>query len=263
MKLEERKKKEMEYHDKLRSLKESDPEYKFLTSNKKFYSVVRSSISFVDEWLKARCQGKRVLDYACGNGGYVIFSAKNGANAVGIDISPVSIENSKKNAIREGVDKNTSFSVMDAEALQFDNDYFDVICETGVLHHLNLKKAYSELARVLKPDGEMICAEGLRHNPFFHLYRKMTPHLRTKWEAEHILGRADLELAKRYFGEIEIKFFHFATLAAVPFRNLPKFDLILNTLEAVDLVLLKIPLLKWWAWQAVFVLSQPNKSLFK
>lgn len=261
--MENRKIIEKEFHDMLREerLKQDKSKYEYLTSNKKFYSIVRSSRSFVDKWLRQRCQGKdvkaKVLDYACGNGNYAILAAKNGANAIGIDISPVSIENSNQNAILEGVDKNTSFFVMDAESLQFDNDYFDIICESGVLHHLNLQNAYSELARVLKPDGEVICA----HNPVIHLYRKMTPHLRTKWEAEHILRKKDLEMAKRYFGKIETRFFHLAALGAVLFRNLPGFDTILAMLEAVDSVLLQLPFLKWQAWQVVFVLSQPNKSL--
>jgi len=266
MNLEERKKKEKEYHDKVRSIESigrSDPEYDFYTSNKKFYCIARSSRSFVDEWLRQRCQGKKVLDYACGDGRSAISAAKNGANVIGIDISAVSIENSRRNAIREGVDKNTFFFVMDAEALEFNDDYFDIIYENGVLHHLDLEKAYSELARVIKPDGEIICTEALRHNPFTHLYRKMTPHLRTKWEAEHILGRAELELAKRYFGKVEVKFFHLATLAAVPFRNSRLFNCMLEILDKVDSVLLGLPLIKWWAWQVVFVLSQPNKSLFE
>ncbi len=110
-------------------------------------------------------------------------------------------------------------------------------------------------------DGEIICDERLAHNPLIRLYRKRTPHLRTKWEVEHILTNS-LKL-EEYFGKVETNFFHLATFAAVPLRNTPVFKFILNLLEAVDRVLLKLPLLKWQAWQVVFVLSQPNKSLFK
>ena len=67
-----------------------------------------------------------------------------------------------------------------------------------------------------------------------------------------------LKEAENYFGKVETRFFHLATLAAVPFRNLPVFNFILSLLEAVDGVLLKTPILKWLAWQIVFVLSQPK-----
>jgi SAM-dependent methyltransferase len=187
--------------------------------------------------------------------------ARHGAEAVGIDISEVSIGNAKSKAIQEGVGNNSRFFVMDAEELQFDADCFDLVICGGVLHHLEVEKAYSELARVLKPDGEIICGEPLVHNPFIQHYRKRTPHLRTEWETEHILSKDSLELAKNYFGKVDVRCFHLAALAAVPFRNTPVFKFVLGFLEAADGFLLRLPLLKWQAWQVVFVLSQPKKPV--
>jgi hypothetical protein len=90
----------------------------------------------------------------------------------------------------------------------------------------------------------------------------MTPHLRTKWEAEHILRKKDIEMAKSYFNRVEILgVFHLATIAAVPFRNLPVFNPILTFLETVDNIFLKLPILKWQAWQVVFILSEPKKAI--
>ncbi len=259
--MELRKQKEAEFHNEIRdeALKEDEFKYGRLTSNMKFYSIVRQSRDFIDRWLQQRCKNKRALDYCCGEGEITIFLAKNGAEAVGIDISDISIGNAKKNAIRKGVDKNTSFLTMDAEKLEFERNFFDIIICKGVLHHLDIKKAYPQLARVLKPEGEIICIEPLAYNPLFQLYRKMTPHLRTQWEAKHILTMREIELAKKYFGKVETKFFHLATLVAVPFRNLPVFHFILGVLEKVDSLLLKLPILKLQAWQIVFTLSQPNK----
>lgn len=233
-----------------------------LWANMKYYAVERSSRSAVLEWLRTNCKGKTVLDYCCGNGEDGIFLAKNGAAYVmGIDISDISINNSKKKANKEGL-KNLSYKVMDAEALSFDNETFDIISEYGALHHLDLTKAYLEMARALKPDGKVICVETLGHNPIIRLYRKITPHLRTSWEVKHILKKKDIELAKNYFRHVEILgFFHLATIMAVPFRNTGWFDRLLSVLEKFDGVLLKIPYLKWQAWQIVFVLSDPIKKL--
>lgn len=272
--METRKKEEKEFHDILRKdsfgqrwspelerVIQNDP----LWANMKYYSVERKSRKLVLNWFARNCREKRVLDYCCGNGDDSFIVARNGAKEViGIDISEVSIENCKERASREGFKKNMSFYVMDAEGLGFEDNYFDIITEYGTLHHLNFERAYSELARVLRPDGRCICTEALGYNPIINYYRKKTPHLRTEWEVEHILRKKDIEMAKAYFNKVTILgFFYLATIAAVPFRNLRIFNIILTGLESLDTILLKLPILKWQAWQVVFVLSQPNKSLFK
>jgi ubiquinone/menaquinone biosynthesis C-methylase UbiE len=256
--LETRKLKERELHDLLEGELSNDPTY---TSNLKYYSVSESNREFVKNWLAARCTGKRVLDYCCGAGDYAIFMAEAGADSWGIDISPVSTKKAEDEAKRRNLGKRATFATMDGEATSFTNNHFDLIIESGVLHHLDLERAYSELARILKPTGEIICIEALRHNVFIHLYRKMTPHLRTAWETDHILGRAEIEMAEQYFDKVEVaKFFHLATLGAVPFRNSPAFHPLLRTLERIDSALLKAPVIKWQAWMVVFILSQPKKQ---
>jgi len=50
---------------------------------------------------------------------------------------------------------------MNAEELKFADDYFDIVCGGAILHHLDLNKALSEIARVLKPDGKAIFVEPL------------------------------------------------------------------------------------------------------
>ncbi len=260
--MESRKDKERELHNILRDKRLiSSKDFEYLTINKKWYSVVRNSRNFVKDWLNKKCTGKRVLDYCCGNGNMSLAIAEMGAaEVIGIDISNTSIENAKRHAVEQGLNKKVKFFVMDAENMDFDKNFFDVILESGVLHHLELKKAYAELARVLHPDGTCICIEALGHNKIIHLYRKRTPQLRTAWEAEHILCKKDIESAKEYFNNVEIVgFFHLVTLIAVPFRNIPVFNIILNTFEAIDRILLKLPVLKWQAWQVVFVLSKPKK----
>lgn len=260
--MENRKEKEAEFHDKLRGdeLMSKDPDFRFLTSNRRFYSVARKSINFAEGWLSQRCKNKASLDYCCGDGAVAIFLAKNGAKAVGIDISPISIQNSEKRAIEEGVNQSASFFVMDAEKLDFEDNYFDIIVCSGVLHHLNIEKAFQELGRVLKPNGEIICIEPLIYNPIFQLYRIMTPRLRTKYETENILTKKKIDLAKNYFEKTDYRFFHLITLAAVPFRNLKMFNYILGFFEKVDSVLLDIPLVKWLAWQIIFILSRPKNK---
>ena len=114
---------------------------------------------------------------------------------------------------------------------------------------------------MLKPDGKMICNEALAHNIFIHLYRKLTPKLRTEWEVDHIMRKKDFKVVEKYFERVEMHYFHLFTLFAVPFRKLPFFGALLTLLEAMDAILLKLPIIKWQAWQVVFVLSKPRKDL--
>jgi len=261
--LEERKIREREYHNQKRNeSQETTERSSYLLSQAKWYSVNRKSTECYEQWLTAHVKGKRVLDYGCGNGEASIQMAQLGAQEVyGIDISDLSVENGKKDIGQKGLSQTVKLIVADAEHTPFENDYFDIMFESGVLHHLDLSAAYKEIARVLKPSGKAICQETLGHNPLIHAYRKRTPHLRTSWEVDHILHKKDVELAKQYFNKVEILgFFHLASIAAVFLNGTSLFGPTLRILEIIDSVLLRIPFIQWQAWQVIFVLSEPKKN---
>lgn len=260
--MENRKQKEIEFHNERERERRSfnEAEFRKKHSNKKFYSVTGNSSDYLYNWIKDRCKGKKVLDYCCGTGCVSMFLAQHGAEVVGIDISDLSIDQCKAEAKKLGVEGKTSFHVMDAENTNFDDDTFDYIVCSGVLHHLDLEKAFSELSRLLKPDGEVFCGEPLKHNPVFQLYRRLTPHIRTKWETDHILRMRDVLRAKSYFESVEYKFFNLAVMAAVPLRNTKYFEPSLKVLNAVDDVILKIPYFNRLAWMVYFFLSKPKKA---
>lgn len=277
MYLEERKIKEIEHSDRRRSIVkayeyhtdsspdklekkyiEGESEFEQHFSNMKFYSITRSSFAYRDALLYDRIKDAVTLDYCCGNGEVAIKMAKQGASrVVGIDISSVAIENARELARSAGVEAVCEFVVMDAEHTEFGDGTFDLIHEYGALHHLDLQAAYAELSRILKPDGKLVCTEALRHNPLIHWYRKHTPHLRTQWEVEHILGIPEIESGKKYFATLDLRTFHLATLAAVPFRKAAFFEPLLSFLDLVDRVLLTLPLLRRMAWVAVVEYRQP------
>jgi ubiquinone/menaquinone biosynthesis C-methylase UbiE len=255
--LEDRKQQEREMHDHLVGGLAADSHYK---ARKKYYSIAESNRAFIKDWLAARCKGKRVLDYCCGDGDWAIWLAEEGAQAVGIDISPVSIEKAKEAAAARGVSNRCQFFVMDAEATQLEESAFDYAVIHGVLHHLDIDKAYRELARILSPSGQAIATEPLKYNPLFQAYRRLTPHMRTAWEVDHILGKRQIALARKYFNDVKVvRFFHLATIGAVPFHNTPMFEPLRKALERVDSVILRLPYLKWLAWMVVFVLAEPKK----
>lgn len=229
-------------------------------SNMKFYSITNKSEEYQYRWLKEKCApGVKVLDFGCGNGENGIYAAQCGAEVIGIDISPEGVANANLNAKQAEVDDHCMFEVMDGESMTFADNTFDLAVEYGMLHHVDLDKAMAELSRVLKSGGEMICVEALRHNPIIHWYRKRTPHLRTEWEVEHILGVEDLETARKYFHKVDVKFFHLAVLAAVPFRKTRFFKPMRTFLNKVDSVLLRNETIGKYGWIMIIIMSEPRK----
>ena len=224
----------------------------------RYYSITRNSRAFYLSFIETNGANKNVLEYGCGRGSDAFFLASKGATITGIDISPIAIELATQQARREQT-KAVTFQVMNAEALEFDSDTFDLVCGTGIIHHLALHKAYAEIARTLKPEGAAIIAEPLGHNPLINLFRKLTPDIRS--EDEHPLLMQDLKLAEQYFATVETHFFHLLTLLAVPFRKLPGFNILLAALAALESGLFKLlPFTRRFAWQVIIVLSQPRKN---
>ena len=231
-------------------------------ANLKYYSIAVSSDDFQRAWLKQQCTpGVRVLDFACGNGENGIYAASCGGDVTGIDISPEGVENANSNAAIAGVGSKCRFEVMDGESMTFPDDSFDVVVEYGALHHVDLDAAMRELARVLKPCGKMICTEALRHNPLIHWYRKRTPHLRTAWEVEHILGVEHLATFRRHFEQVDVRFFHLFGLAAVPFRRTRLFQSLRKLLDAIDGIVLRPQVIGKYGWIMVVTAERPRKTV--
>ena len=160
----------------------------------------------VGDWLEAHCKvGTKTLDFACGSGENGIYAASVGSDVVGIDISPEGVENSRANAERFGVEKHCKFEVMDGENMSFKTDTFDFAVEYGALHHVDLEAALSELARVLRPGGKMMCVADIYDalTASDRPYRKAMPHARAceilREEAER--GALDADLVELFIRE--------------------------------------------------------------
>lgn len=245
----------------LESLVKDKEKFDYHFSNMKYYAVTAASEAYKHAWLEQHCTSRatRILDFACGNGENGIYAATCGADCTGIDISPEGVENSNKNAAKFGVDDHCRFVVMDGERMTFEDNTFDLGVEYGALHHVDLDAALAELARVLKPGAQMMCVEALRHNPIIHWYRRRTPHLRTEWEVEHILGVESLDVMRKYFSRVEVRYFHLTALALVPLRKTFLFPVLLPIFNAVDRMLLSNQFIGKYGWIMTVVLSDPKK----
>jgi SAM-dependent methyltransferase len=220
-----------------------------------FYAITRFSHQYyIDRLVQRVVPNVQVLEYGCGPGSYAFLLAEQGAQVSGIDISDVAIRQAQERA--QG-NPRLVFRVMDAEAMDFPDATFDLVCGTGILHHLHLENALRELRRVMKPTGSAIFIEPMGYNPLINLFRQRTPQYRTA--DEHPLKRADLRKMEAGFEEASFRFYHLLDIAAIPLRRRKKIlPVLLRVLGGADRVLFTvIPPLRWWAWQVVIVLKNP------
>lgn len=229
--------------------------------NKGFYCITGQVEAFRDNVIKKKCKGAVILDYCCGLGQASRSLAQFKPKKIyGIDIADKEIETAKHLAEKNRLD-NIEYLVMDAENMTFPDNSFDIVVCNGVLHHLDVERAYKEIYRVLKPKGIMVAHESLGYNPLISLYRRLTPKIRTAWETNHILTLKQVNMAKQYFQLDSIKFFYLASIAAIPLKDTRLFKPTLKILEAIDKLILKIPLIRLMAWQMVFVMKKTNMSV--
>lgn len=259
--LSARKRAELEFHDRWRDAAQHNVETEALReesqANRKFYSVVGESKRYTEEWIERNARGRVFLDYACGDGENTIAAARAGAElAIGLDISPISVDNARRYAARAGVAENTHFVQADCEDTGLPPDSIDTVLCSGMLHHLDLSYAFPEMRRIMKPGGVCLAIEALNYNPAIKLYRYLTPSLRTEWEKEHILSLADVRFAGRFFDVRNTRYWHLASILATPLRRTPFFETALNITNRLDSALLRVPPLSLMAWMFTFELHK-------
>lgn len=100
----------------------------------------------VDRLLDFR-NGNRVLEVGCGQGHLTKRLADRGIDITGIDANPNAPE----------VAESDRVLYMRAEALEFEDESFDIILSVHAIEHIPpLSQALAEMARVLKPAGQAL-----------------------------------------------------------------------------------------------------------
>ncbi len=106
--------------------------------------------------------GQTVLDIGCGAGMDLLLAAKKvgpTGRAIGIDMTTSMIERARAGAKAAGL-SNVEIRQGGAEELPVEDDSVDVVISNGVLNLTpDKRKAFGEIARVLRPGGRLLLAD--------------------------------------------------------------------------------------------------------
>jgi SAM-dependent methyltransferase len=222
----------------------------------KYYGAISHAVKLQEEMIRTAGRGRRVLEVGCADGTFSVLELDApgfSAEFHGIDISDDAVGKAR-GAAAERHYRNASFSVMNAEAMSFPDDSFDLVFGKGIIHHLDIESAYRQVSRVLVPGGKAIFLEPMGHNPVINWYRSRTPALRTP--DEHPLLMADIALARTHFSKVDARYYGLATLAQVPFRDSAVAAPLTAALRGMDELLLRLPGLRRNAWFVLLTLTK-------
>jgi ubiquinone/menaquinone biosynthesis C-methylase UbiE len=125
---------------------ESDPEHQDASSP--WYQLVREKIGLVS--------GLRVLEVACGRGGFVTELAGAAARVTGCDFSFSALCVARRKIAEASSDSPVALVHGDVQQLPFADDSFDVIVSCETIEHVpDVRMAILEMHRVTRPGGKL------------------------------------------------------------------------------------------------------------
>lgn len=153
--------------------------------------------------------GQRILEVACGRGGYVRELACAGAHVTGCDFSFAALRAATAKLQAVNVPPSTGLIQGDAQNLPFADNSFDILVSCETVEHLpDARAAFAEMHRVTRPGGRLFLTTPNYANfmGVYELYAKVRhpgrrddqPFDRRQWFAQILRGvrRAGWEILR-------------------------------------------------------------------
>ena len=151
--------------------------------------------------------GKKVLDVGCGDGLLSVQMANLGADVVGIDISPESIEVSRRRAEIDGVSEKAKFVCGPIEAATILGAQFDLVVGIAILHHViaDLETLVPRLVSFAKPGGQIAFVEPVNLFEPLRQLRRFVPIKGDYTPDERPLEPAELAVVRQHIPDLTIR----------------------------------------------------------
>lgn len=127
-----------------------------------------------------RLRGAHVLEVGCGRGvgAEVLLDRLGVARVTAFDLDPAQVERARRR-LHGRAEQAVSVAVGDATAIEAADDSADAVVDFGILHHVpHWRTAVGEIARVLRPGGQLLFEEVPRHVLDSWVFRTFTEHPR-------------------------------------------------------------------------------------
>jgi SAM-dependent methyltransferase len=145
----------------------ADPEHEDASSP--WYQLVLGQIGNV--------AGLRILEIACGRGGFVRELSRAGAHVTGCDFSFAALRFGRERLPALGDGGSSALVQGDAQVLPFAGESFDIVVSCETIEHIpDVKSALREMLRVARPGGKLFLTSPNYFN-FMGLYELYT-HVR-------------------------------------------------------------------------------------
>lgn len=146
--------------------------------------------------------GASVLEVGCGEGGNLLPFARMGCRVVGVDLSPLRIDEARKFFSQE--DAAGTFVCQDVFEYAGDGRKFDLIMAHDVIEHIGRKvRMLGGLRRLLAPGGRLFVAFPAWHMPFGGHQQIARSRVLSRLPFVHLLPGRMYERVLRLFGEDE------------------------------------------------------------
>lgn len=176
-------------------------------SERKSPEMTASELSYLEKRLK---KGWKVLDLACGYGRFTIPLAEMGYVMYGLDITPVFIEEARRESAKRNLD--IEFTVGDMNYLPYSDSSFDaVICmwnAFGELAHVREQlRVITEIIRVMKCGGLAIVevrnhrSSGLNSENTIDGHTAMPSYNHTRGSMKKLMSGAGISTFKAYIDD--------------------------------------------------------------
>jgi SAM-dependent methyltransferase len=203
--------------------------------------------------------GRRVLDYGCGHGMAAVVLARRGARVTAFDLSPGYLEEARQRGRANGV--AITLVQADGEHLPFADASFDRVWGNAVLHHLDLRRAAPELARVLRPGGRAVFCEPWGENPLLNWARRCLPYPgKERTPDERPLRWHQVRILRQVFPHVQVRGYQLLSMA----RRVLGRGRIVAGLDWCDALLLeRLPALQRFCRYVVLTLASEEEVLTK